>query len=78
MIALAKSCASQFCQFPPVPGEKYCPACRKAVLKELRESGYLTKVPKTKVRTEDEQEDVNETKFGVEVGVYGPEFDRDE
>ena len=77
MIAPAKRiCANQPCDLPPVRGEKYCNRCRHSVLKELKDSGYLGRVPRnTRERSEDAQENTRETKFGVETGVYGPKFD---
>jgi hypothetical protein len=51
-----------------VRNEKYCKACRKTVLAELKESGYLTACPVGRWsgsgRGPEAREDVRETKFG--------------
>jgi hypothetical protein len=52
----------------PVSGERYCKACRKAVLTELNDSGYLT--PRTFGhvgihRPDEAKEQTYETKHGT-------------
>jgi len=47
-----------------VSGELYCRRCRKAILAELKDAGFLTRVPKPKYRPPESQENTWETKFG--------------
>lgn len=55
------------CEYAAIPGEKYCPAHRRAMLREMEESGYLTPLPdETPRRRKAQREDVDETKFGPE------------
>lgn len=52
---------------PPVPMELYCRECRKQVLKEQKESGYLDSKPIGHVgqrRPSEAREDIRETKYG--------------
>lgn len=35
-----------------IVGERFCKKCRKAVLRELDEAGYLTRVPRPTMRRE--------------------------
>lgn len=48
-------------------GNKYCTECRKKKLREMREAGYLTpKVYGRSNRTRDMQENLHETKYGID------------
>ena len=48
-----------------VEGNRYCGDCRKLVIKEMREAGYLGPVPyQYSKRTRDHKEDTRETKHG--------------
>jgi len=52
---------------PPRANELYCKECRKAVLAELREAGYLVFQPwgfTGAHRTAEQREDIRETKYG--------------
>jgi hypothetical protein len=51
---------------PPVRGERYCKGCKKLVLAELRESGYLTRTGWRPWRPGEAREDQNETKHGAD------------
>lgn len=43
---MAKHCQYRDgCKAAPVPTERYCPAHRKLMLREMRESGYLQPLP---------------------------------
>jgi hypothetical protein len=53
---------------PANRGEKYCRKCRKMILEELREAGYLQYVPHRHERTQDQKELTRETKRGTEQG----------
>ena len=48
----------------PIPTEKYCKECKKEVLAELKEAGYLTPKPFLKPRSFDQMEDQRETRRG--------------
>ncbi len=62
---LVKTC-ERCKKFPPLPHERFCNYCRKAVLAELRSSGYLTYVPTQQYRSADQKEDTRETKHGID------------
>lgn len=48
-----------------VIGDRFCVACTAKLLKEMRESGYLTDIPrKLPERSLDAREDTYETKHG--------------
>ena len=52
---------------PAVQGEKYCKACRKQVLSELKEAGYLSHAPNRRnmtFRGAEARENTTETKHG--------------
>lgn len=53
-------CASQV----RIKGSRYCKECKKVVLAELKEQGYLTREAFRKYREPDARENVRETKFG--------------
>jgi hypothetical protein len=59
-----KKVGCENCGRGKVTGERYCATCRKALLKKMEESGYLTPKPFEKWRTSDMQEDQRETKWG--------------
>lgn len=49
------------------PGERFCPFHRKAMILKMRESGYLQGKPPPRLRRPaSHQEDVKQTKFGVD------------
>lgn len=53
------------CRRPALAGLAYCANCRKRVLKELMDSGYLDRLPwRPPDRTDDSRENTTETKFG--------------
>ena len=55
------------CPENAVTGERYCKHCRKQVLSELREAGYLGPKPIARIgqgRTNEQRESTLETKFG--------------
>lgn len=48
-------------------GLKFCNSCKKEVLRELRESGYLTPIPRyPPFRNDGAKEDTHATKFGID------------
>jgi predicted amidophosphoribosyltransferase len=55
------------CGQPAKRGEKYCPECRKVILQEMRDSGYLRFIPTKayKYRSSDSMENTRETKYGA-------------
>jgi hypothetical protein len=60
----AKLC--ERCQeFDSIRGSRYCNDCKKAVLKELQENGYLTARPHQAFRSREQQENTQETKHGT-------------
>lgn len=52
------------CPNPRVRGERFCRQCRAALLRQMREDGYLTPYPSNYERPKDAREDTEETKFG--------------
>lgn len=60
----------QRCEANANRGERYCAACRKAVLAEMKESGYLGPNPRIGggYRDRDAQENTRETSRGKEQG----------
>lgn len=54
------------CEAKAVKGERFCKACRKAVLAEMKEAGYLGPNPRIGggYRAGDAQENTRETKHG--------------
>lgn len=59
------------CDEDAVNGERYCKACRKVVMAEMKEAGYLKSVPllwgniHTSTRTREQAEDTHQTKHGA-------------
>jgi hypothetical protein len=49
-----------------VAGNRYCGPCRKLVIKELREAGYITPIRYTMGRAAEAKENRRETKYGVD------------
>lgn len=50
-----------------VPGLKYCKQCKKIVLRELRDAGYLTPPPRYPTyRPDSAREDTHATKYGID------------
>lgn len=49
-----------------VAGERFCPACRSALLREMRNSGYLTPQVRAEVRPASAREDVRQTRDGTD------------
>ena len=48
-------------------GLKFCNSCKKEVLRELREAGYLTAIPRyPPFRSAGDKEDTHATKFGID------------
>lgn len=65
MAALCERCSVQ----PAIRKERYCKACRKVVLQEMKEAGFLTRAPGPgSYRAGDARENTRETKFGKEHG----------
>jgi hypothetical protein len=61
----AKKCRTKGCQAQAVIGQRLCKECKKALLKELEEAGYLQPRPRGgRFRTSDMRENVHETKHG--------------
>ena len=61
---LCKRCGA----LPALRNEKYCKDCRKQVLSELQEAGYLQNTGWTHVgqtRTQEQRENTYETKHGT-------------
>ncbi len=56
------------CNAAPVSakGNRYCKECRKQVLKELKDTGYLTGVTQPTYRAPEKRELTHETKFGTD------------
>lgn len=54
------------CGFKAEPGMKFCKVCLPKIKRELRESGYLTSIPKNSSRPAEAQEDRRETRYGVD------------
>lgn len=50
--SIARMC--ERCDAERVPHERYCAKCKKSLLNELKESGYLQGVPRTQIRTRDQ------------------------
>lgn len=59
---MSKTC--ERCQNEAIRGERFCNECKKKVLAEMKEAGYLTQTPFAPYRTADQQENTRETKFG--------------
>lgn len=57
------------CPEPALKGMRYCKDCKKLVLHEMRQSGYLETrgfgLRRGESRTQDMREDVRETKHGT-------------
>lgn len=56
-------------EFPAIDGECFCQKCRKIVMAEMKESGYLQWVPTFHIgsgRTADMREAINDTKHGAD------------
>ena len=47
------------------PNERFCKACRKAVLSRLYSSGCVRPIPYTRRRSDEEMEDTRATKYGT-------------
>jgi hypothetical protein len=57
-MVVAKQCQwKDGCGSDAVTKERYCPLHRKAMLNEMRESGYLTPLPGEREDIPDEQEE---------------------
>lgn len=54
------------CGFKAEPGMKYCKVCLPKVRREMKESGYLTPVPRHQHRPPGAEEDRNETRNGID------------
>ena len=57
------------CGNPSNPGERYCKQCRKQVLAELADAGYLGPKPQGHIgsgRTTEQREVTRDTKFGLD------------
>ena len=52
------------CNAPKTKGERFCKECRKVVLKEMKEAGYLTRRPSFSNRSSEMRENTYETKNG--------------
>ncbi len=55
------------CPSEALQGQRFCKGCKKIVLTELRDTGYLTFVPQRsgQSRTQDHKELTHETKYGT-------------
>ena len=63
----AIKCKTIDCEEPRIKGYLYCTKCKKVVIKQLEQTGYLRQVPvfHTGVaRTKEQREDTRETKWG--------------
>lgn len=57
------------CPLEAIAKERFCKHCRKALLKQMAEDGYLTRPPlwyPSQRRRPEQQEVVRETKFGLD------------
>lgn len=66
---VCERCAESFRVPGTSPSHRFCPPCRKAVIKELDEAGKLQKRVYGHVgqqRTAEQREDVRETKRGID------------
>jgi predicted amidophosphoribosyltransferase len=55
------------CDQNAIAGERYCPKCKKEVLRDMQSSGYLERHPKRlPTRDKDARENRRETKYGVD------------
>jgi hypothetical protein len=56
-----------WCGKEAVAGERYCRQCKKLVLKEMEQAGYLERRPaRSPTRDKEARENTRETKFGVD------------
>lgn len=68
---MSKRC--ERCSNLSIPKQRFCNECRKQLLLEMKEKGYLTPAPIynkfsggwNKYRSQDEKENINETKRGI-------------
>lgn len=61
----------QLCDFDAVKGERYCKACKQAVLRKLKHDGYLQANQygySGQSRTSDMKENISDTKHGTGQG----------
>lgn len=60
--------ACENCNEPALKGERFCKVCRKVILDRLRATpGFLPpKVRHTNGRTDEQRENVRETRFGTD------------
>lgn len=57
------------CRHQTAKGQKYCEGCKKKVLREMRQSGYLENrhiYGRRDCRTQEMMEDTDETHWGVD------------
>ena len=64
---MGKCCQWDGCRDEAISGERFCPHHRKAMLRRMERDGYLQPLPpKPERRKPSQQEDVRQTKYGLD------------